>query len=328
MCYKQIGLYRNERDTVAVVSFFQPFERTLTVKERTVFYAGLGACREFLKTKEDLEALAQFLLGLAKRACAELKETQHLFSGIASHQTLVHILDDLQQLLFFYLRVLKRSPKQSTTIYRDLRGLIDERLVTSVSQLADVDLYLQEFQFLSPKRYRQYLSLDPTLRQAFLRNHKRKYLAIALGERPDITPEDYDLIWYAVNSKNLTKEIIQQTLQRYGQEAAKLPKTSLAPFDIKDLAEIIGYKLKNPLRKELGPFLSTTSAVLLEEQYGYEEILRKLNLPGRDIPQEILALIRQRTPPFPTISSSSCTRARTPISRTRTGSTTSRGHSR
>jgi hypothetical protein len=135
------------------------------------------------------------------------------------------------------------------------------------------------------------------MRKEYLRNHKKKYLAIALGEQLNITPEDYDLIWYAVNSKNLTKDIIQKTLQRFGKEASKLPSTQFKPFDIKDLSEISGYKTNN-LKKEFGTLLATISMVLLEENYPYSQILKMLGMPGKEMPKETLALTQMQNIPM------------------------------
>ncbi|MBR9693162.1 hypothetical protein GOV07_04520 [Candidatus Woesearchaeota archaeon] len=290
LLFKQLGT-DNPRATKA---YFEQVEDSLSPKEQGVFYAGLGACREFIKTKEDLDTIVQVLLGIVPNAP---EDTTHLFSGLSLHRSLVHSLEELRLLLLFYLRVVQRSPKQAPMIYDNLKTLVDAGLVRNTSDLAAVDAYLQEFQFLSADRYRQYLSLDPSLRREFLRNHKKKYLAIALGEQQKISIEDADLIWYAVNSKNLTKDIIHRTLERYGEEANKLSQTSFEPFDVKDLNEISGYKLANPLRPALGKMLADVSVVLLTENYPYEKIMPLLGQRATEINHCILLLTLQENKP-------------------------------
>lgn len=291
LLFKQLG----HDDPGAVKAYFEPFERRLG-KRVGLFYGALGACREFIRTKDDLDAVVHILLDIVPQAP---EEAEHLFSGLSLHRSLVHSLEELRLLLLFYLRVVQRSPKQAPMIYEDLKTLIEAGLVPDTAGLADVDAYLQEFQFLSVERYRQYLSLDPSLRRDFLRNHKKKYLAIALGEQREISIEDADLIWYAVNSKNLTKEEIRRTLECYGAEAAKLPDTRFEPFDVKDLNEISGYKLANPLRPALGKMLADVSSVLLIENYPYERIMPLLGQRATEINHCILLLTLQENKPVP-----------------------------
>jgi len=292
MIFKKLQL--NE---AGVSPYFNAAEAQLEDKKAiSLFYAGLGACKDYINRKEELDEIVKLLIPLAKRANDELKETKDLFSGLPLHKKLIYSMNDINLFLMLYFRIMKRTPKQAKNIYEDIKLLIDYGLIKNTAQLADVDTYLSEFQFLTPERYERYLSLDPKMRIEFLRSHKKKYLAIALGEQHNIGPDDYELIWYAVNSKNLTKEIIQKTLQRFGNEASKLAKPVFEPFDIKDLTEITGYKANN-LKKEYGELLATISLVLLEENYPYAEILKILGLQGKDIRKEILALTQMQNAP-------------------------------
>ena len=291
-------LKSSEEETIAS---FQQAERQLDARARKVFYAGIGSFRKFINTKEGLDAFIQFLLKISPTASKELGDDAHrLFEGLPFHQYLMRpntdIITHVERLYNLYLIILKKYSNQAHTIYEDIKTLIERNLVLGTLDLADVGAYLQEFSFLTPERYSQFISLDSQRRIAFLREHKAKYVAITLGEQTNITVEDYDLIWYAVNSKNLTKEIIVKTLERYGKEAAKLPPQEFTPFDIKDLSEVIGYKAKD-LRKDLGKFLARISTVILEENYPYEKILRLLGQAGKNIPEEILALTKMQNGP-------------------------------
>jgi hypothetical protein len=298
VCYVGLMIFKKLRlNEAGVSSYFKPIESQLKDdKAISLFYAGLGACKNHINNPQELAEMIKVLIPIVNKAVVELKETKDLFTGLKLHKKLIYGISDINSFILLYFRILKRTPKQAKNIYEDIELLIDHGLVKNSSQLADVDAYLSEFQFLTLERYSHYLSLDPSMRKDYLRNHKRKYLAIALGEQHEISPDDYELIWYAVNSKNLTKDIIQKTLQHYGKEASKLSKPEFETFDLDYISEVLGYRT-DPLKKEYGEMLASISLILLEENYPYAEVLKKFDLTTENTGKNILALTKMQNNP-------------------------------
>ncbi|MFH1275519.1 MAG: hypothetical protein ABIH82_00245 [Candidatus Woesearchaeota archaeon] len=168
--------------------------------------------------------------GLVKMAKAVGENAYDLFEdGLPAVAGLIQ--EDFVTTFNFIHYLIKKFPGHYIRIIQTVGELSDADLVKT-TDFKTVAKYLEVFHVLNKTSYEIYLEQPLNQRNMWLKNYKAQYEDIVMGKNNEIKQEFHDLILYAVNSAELSRDVLNDVLSSYGEQAQNL-STPFSEFEIK-----------------------------------------------------------------------------------------------